>query len=159
MNETQDSTSVVTSIRSEDHQTPADGAETPGELVGDPVRYIGQVLAYAVKQKASDIHLRARTHPVIRVDSVLQPATRFPQPSVADMEHIATKIMTPRHWDILQTEYQVDISIGMKGIGRVRVNVYHQRGTIAMALRVIQSTVPKPEEINLPPMVKNFVHF
>ncbi|MDH3282462.1 MAG: PilT/PilU family type 4a pilus ATPase, partial [Gammaproteobacteria bacterium] len=47
----------------------------------------------------------------------------------------------------------------MKGIGRVRVNVYHQRGTIAMALRVIQSTVPKPEEINLPPMVKNFVHY
>ncbi len=156
MSETTNPTSVVTSIRSEDGSAPTD---TQAQIGGDPVRYIGQVLAYAVNRKASDIHLRARTHPVIRVDSVLHQITEFPQPSVAEMEELASKIMTPRHWEILQKDYQVDISIGMKGIGRVRVNVYHQRGTIALALRVIQSTVPKPDEINLPSMIKNFVHF
>ncbi|MDH3638884.1 MAG: hypothetical protein OES09_10555, partial [Gammaproteobacteria bacterium] len=98
MNETQNSTPTVTSIRPEDDQAPVDNAGTQNNIVGDSIRYIGQVLAYAVQQQASDIHLRARTHPVIRVDSVLHQATQFPEPSVADMEQLASKIMTPRHW-------------------------------------------------------------
>jgi len=65
--------------------------------------------------------------------------------------------MAPTHWDAFQEHYQVDLSIGLKGIGRVRVNVFYQRGTIAMALRVINIEIPTPKDLGLPDMVNHLV--
>ena len=129
----------------------------PASEGGDALRFFSHILNYAVEQIASDIHLRAKNHPMIRVDSVLRPVREYPVLTVADMEELARKIMTPRHWDILQRDYQVDVSIGIKGVGRVRVNVFYQRGTIAMSLRVIHTKIPTPEELFLPSMIKEFV--
>ncbi len=138
---------------------PAPNVVQPSSESGDPLKYIGVVLAMSVRQNASDIHLRARNHPVIRIDSVLRPLRQFPVLSVTDLEALAKAIMSPRHWDILQRDYQVDLSFGLKGIGRVRVNTYFQRGTIAMALRVIQTQIPSPEDLRLPSIVRDFYRF
>jgi twitching motility protein PilT len=124
-----------------------------GTQPGDPLRFLSQVLDYAVRQRASDIHLRAKNYPILRIDGVLRPVREFPVLSMHFMEDLAQTIMAPTHWDAFQEEYQVDLSIGLKGIGRVRVNVFYQRGTIAMALRVIATDIPTPADLGLPEMV------
>jgi len=131
----------------------------PSSKAGDPLRFLSHCIGYAIRQRASDIHLRVKNHPIIRIDGQLRSLRDYPVMSITDMELLAQKIMSPRHWELFQTNYQVDVSIGIQGSGRVRVNAYYQRGTIAMALRVIQSKIPTPEELRLPPVVKEFVRF
>lgn len=131
----------------------------PSAKGGDPVKFLAHVLSKAVNQRASDIHLRVKNHPMFRIDSTLRPMREYPVLSVMDMENLAHKLMTPRHWELFKENYQVDTSIGLQGIGRVRVNVFYQRGTVAMALRVIHTKVPTPEELFLPQQIKDFVRF
>jgi len=126
---------------------------------GDALKFLGHVMLKAVTQGASDIHLRVKNHPLLRIDGVLRAMREYPVLSVTDLEQIAQIVMTPRHWEIFKKNFQIDTSIGMQSIGRVRVNVFYQRGTIAMALRVINVKIPTPEELCLPPVVKDFVNF
>lgn len=129
------------------------GADKRASGVGDPLRFLSQALDHAVRQRASDLHLRVTNHPIFRIDGVLRPIRELPVMSMAFMENLAQTIMAPSHWDAFQRDYQVDLSIGLKGIGRVRVNVFYQRGSIAMALRVISTEIPTPKELELPDIV------
>ena len=65
-----------------------------GEI--DPVQYLATLLKFAVGKEASDIHLRTRTHPVVRIDGVLQSMERFPATSPAFMKELSNKII-PGH--------------------------------------------------------------
>lgn len=122
----------------------------------EPLRFLTQVLELAVRSRASDIHLRVRRPPMIRVDGVLHPLPDFPVLSVTDTEAIAQKIMSARHWESFQRDLQADLSAGIKGVGRMRVNAFFQRGTIALSLRVINTRIPTPQELKLPPVVGAF---
>lgn len=125
----------------------------------DPLKLLGQVLALAVRLKASDIHLRARNHPIMRVDGNLR-AVREIAPLPTDfMERLARNMMSARLMSIFEKEHQVDLSIGFKDIGRVRANVFYQRGSIGMVLRVISTSIPTPAELNLPAIVTGFTKF
>ena len=66
-------------------------AAKQGEI--DPVQYLATLLKFAVGKEASDIHLRTRTHPVIRIDGVLQSMERFPATSPAFMKELSNKII------------------------------------------------------------------
>ncbi len=124
----------------------------------DPLKLLGQVLGLAVRHKASDIHLRARNHPVFRVDGNLRAIKEVPALPPDFMEKLARTIMTARLIALFEKNHQVDLSIGFKDIGRVRANVFFQRGTIGMVLRVINTVVPSPKDLKLPEMVQNFLH-
>ena len=149
----QGGTAVVSSLRAQD--IPA----SPAAENGDALKFLSHLLHHAVKVNASDIHLPARNHPILRIDSVLRPLREYPLMSVSDMEKMGQNLLTPRHQEILKRDCQVDVSIGIKGIGRVRVNFFYQRGTIAMALRVIQTKIPTPEDLLLPPAIRDFTRF
>ena len=123
----------------------------------DPLKLLGQVLALAVRHKASDIHLRARNHPIFRVDGNLRAIKEVPPLPPDFMEKLARTIMTARLLAQFEKNHQVDLSIGFKDIGRVRANVFYQRGTIGLVLRVINTAVPSPEDLNLPSMVRDFL--
>lgn len=122
----------------------------------DPLKLLGQVLALAVRMKASDIHLRTRNHPILRVDGNLR-AVREIAPFPGDfMERLARTMMSARLIAQFEQNHQVDLSIGFKDIGRVRANVFYQRGSIGMVLRVINTHIPAPNELGLPDVVTNF---
>lgn len=131
----------------------------PGVDAGDGLRFLTQLLQAATSQKASDIHLKVRNHPFLRIDGVLRPMRDFPVLSTTDMEALTSVVLSERHKKMLEENYQVDSSIGLKNIGRVRLNVYYQRGSTAMALRVIETHIPKPEALGLPAIVKDFTRF
>ena len=123
----------------------------------DPLKLLGQVLAVAVKYKASDIHIRARNHPILRIDGDLRPVREIPQLPPEFMERMARAIMSARLVAQFEKHHQVDLSVGFKDIGRVRANVFYQRGSIGMVLRVINTNVPSPKDLLLPDMVQNFI--
>ena len=119
----------------------------------DPLKLLGQVLALAVRHKASDIHLRTRNHPILRVDGILRPVKDIPPFSPEFMDRLSRTMMTARNVADFERDHQVDLSIGFKDVGRVRANIFYQRGSIGMVLRVISSVIPTPEELKLPDIV------
>ncbi len=115
-----------------------------------PQAYMSRLLCSAVKSMASDIHLRVHNHPLLRIDGVIRRASEFQVLSDADLRMLARNMMTDKHWDKLEEELQVDFSVGVESLGRLRVNAFYQRGSIAMALRLITTRIPQPEELQLP---------
>ena len=122
----------------------------------DPLKLLSQVLAHAVRVNASDIHLRTRNHPILRVDGNLRALREIPPMPADFMERLSRTMMNARLLAIFEKSHQVDLSIGFKDIGRVRANVFYQRGSIGMVLRVINSNIPAPEELFLPEIVTGF---
>ena len=122
----------------------------------DPLQFLGQILALGVRLKASDIHLRSRNHPILRVDGVLRSVREVPPLTPDFMETLSHTMMAERHREEFKRNHQVDLSMGFKDIGRVRANIYYQRGSIAMVLRVINTKIPTPQELKIPEIVNEF---
>ncbi len=135
-----------------------DAGGTVGAISGttDPLKLLGQVLAHAVRVNASDIHLRTRNHPILRVDGNLRALREIPPLPPDFMERLSRTMMSARLLSQFEKAHQVDLSIGFKDIGRVRANIFYQRGSIGMVLRVISTTIPAPEELFLPEIVMDF---
>ncbi len=110
----------------------------------------------AVRHKASDIHLRARNHPILRIDGILRAVREIPAFPPDLLDQIARNMMSARHIAEFEREHQVDLSFGFKDIGRVRANIFHQRGSVAIVLRVINTEIPRPAELMLPDIVSDF---
>lgn len=123
----------------------------------DPLKLLGQVLSLAIRHKASDIHMRARNHPIFRVHGTLRAIKEIPPLPADFMEKLARTIMSARLIAQFDKDRQVDLSVGFKDIGRVRANVFYQRGTVGMVLRVINTSIPTPAELKLPEIVQNFL--
>ncbi|MGE5241155.1 MAG: type IV pilus twitching motility protein PilT [Bacteroidota bacterium] len=131
----------------------ADAATISGST--DPLKLLSQVLAHAVRVNASDIHLRTRNHPILRVDGNLRAVREIPPLPPDFMERLSRTMMSARLLALFEKSHQVDLSIGFKDIGRVRANIFYQRGSIGMVLRVISTNIPPPEELGLPEIVKD----
>ncbi len=134
----------------------AGAATTAVSATTDPLKLLGQVLALAVRYKASDIHLRTRNHPILRVDGVLRAVREIAPLPPEFMERLARTIMTPRLSETFEREHQVDLSIGFKDIGRVRANVFYQRGSIGVVLRVINTQIPTLADLKIPKVAYGF---
>jgi twitching motility protein PilT len=137
---------------------PVDSASTTASISGttDPLKLLSQVLAHAVRVNASDIHLRTRNHPILRVDGNLRALREIPPLPPDFMDRLSRTMMSARLLAIFEKSHQVDLSIGFKDIGRVRANIFYQRGSISMVLRVISTNIPTPEELFLPEIVTAF---
>jgi len=122
----------------------------------DPLKLLGQILALGVRLNASDIHLRTRNHPILRVDGNLRSVREIPPLPADFMERLARTMMSARLTAEFEKAHQVDLSIGFKDIGRVRANVFYQRGSVGMVLRVINTNIPTTAELGLPDMVSAF---
>ena len=133
-----------------------DDAPAGSTSTTDPLRLLGQVLTLAVRHKASDIHLRARNHPILRIDGILRAVREIPAFPPDLLDRIARNMMSARHIAEIEKEHQVDLSFGFKDIGRVRANIFHQRGSVSIVLRVISTEIPRPAELMLPDIVSNF---
>jgi len=115
---------------------------------------LNEILTIAVKARGSDIHIKAGLPPIVRIDGKLRPipnASRIPPETVSSM---AAAIMNDRQRKLFEDNYEVDLSYGVPGLGRFRVSVYSQRGTVAMVFRAIPFGIPSMDSLNLPPVLK-----
>jgi twitching motility protein PilT len=112
------------------------------------------VLQKMIQQNASDLHLKVGRPPVLRVNGDL---STLPLPPLRpeDLKALAEQIMTPKQVKEFAENKEADFAIGVPGIGRFRVNVYQQRGTIAYAMRAVPYQVKSIPELNLPPVASD----
>ncbi|HEX5435516.1 MAG TPA: type IV pilus twitching motility protein PilT [Gemmatimonadaceae bacterium] len=111
------------------------------------------VLQRMIQQNASDLHLKVGRPPVLRINGDLEALDLAPlRPD--DLKVLAEQIMTPKQVKDFAENKEADFAVGVPGIGRFRVNVYQQRGTIAYALRAVPYQVRTASELNLPPIIE-----
>src|SRR5512146_1352509 len=112
------------------------------------------VLQRMIQLNASDLHLKVGRPPVLRVHGDLS-SVELPPLRPEEMKTLAEQIMTPKQVKEFAENKEADFAIGVPGIGRFRVNVYQQRGTIAYALRAVPYQVETIAELNLPSVVED----
>lgn len=113
---------------------------------------IEELMKKAEDVNASDVHITVGVPPKYRVAGKLINMD-YPKLMPADTEAIISPIMNDRHREIFNEKGEVDFSFALQGMGRYRVNVFKQRGTIAAALRLVATKVPSAEELEIPPSV------
>jgi len=115
---------------------------------------LNDILKIAVKASASDIHMKAGLSPTFRIDGALVPLNNAPRMSPEEITKIANEIMTPQQKLKFQEFNEIDLAYGVPGLGRFRVNVFQQRGTMGMVLRVIPTKIQTIKELMLPPVLE-----
>ncbi|WP_449537139.1 type IV pilus twitching motility protein PilT [Ferdinandcohnia sp. Marseille-Q9671] len=114
---------------------------------------INKILHSAHELKASDIHITAGVPPIFRINGDLK---RYGKevlvPSV--IESIAKAVVPEEMWPYFKEKGELDFSYGIQGISRFRVNIYKQRGCPAIAFRVIPTSIPTIEDLELPQVLK-----
>lgn len=110
---------------------------------------LNEILIQSVKERASDIHLTSGRAPSYRVDGVLAPIMGerlTPQM----LEDILLPLIDKRHREKLEETGQTDFAYAISGVGRFRVNVFKQRGTLAAVMRSLPFNIPEPEDLGIP---------
>jgi len=115
---------------------------------------INDLLKVAVERKASDLHLKVGSQPVIRVDGQLQPLNDLKRLMQEDTIAMAFSIMNARQKQRFKEDMELDIAYSVPGLGRFRCNIFQQRGTVALVLRVIPARIQSIRELMLPPVLE-----
>lgn len=107
------------------------------------------MLQRAVQKDASDIHLKAGNPPFYRIDGDLEPQEHAPLQS-EDMDAILNIVLNEDQRKYFARKGDIDLAFNEKGVGRFRVNIFRQRGTISMVMRRIKAKIHNFEQLNLP---------
>ena len=115
---------------------------------------IEQLLRAMVEYKASDLHIRAGVPPIYRINGAL---TKLFETRVdsAMMDSFLDDIMNRDQKQRFEANKECDFAVGARDMGRFRVNVFRQRGTIAMVIRHIKAKIPAFEELHLPDVIRD----
>ena len=131
---------------------PRAGEATAPERAGATFNFKA-ILQQMIQTGGSDLHLKIGRPPTLRVDGELTPL-QLPPMRPEDLKALAEQLMTPKQVKEFTDNKEADFAIGVPGIGRFRVNVYQQRGSIAYAMRAIPYQTRTMEELNLPNVLK-----
>jgi twitching motility protein PilT len=111
---------------------------------------LSEVLLVALNNRASDIHFKVGQPPLLRIDGELIQLKDYATLDASEIAKTAYQVMNERQRERFLREMEIDLGYGISGLGRFRVNIFQQRGTIAIALRVIPFGIKGFEELNLP---------
>src|SRR5262252_7329184 len=115
---------------------------------------LNQLLQTAVASGASDLHLKVGSYPMMRVNGTLVVASEEKRLDRSDTEAIAQALLGPEHVKRFQEHQDVDLAYSIDGLGRIRCNVFQQRGTVGLVLRVIPTRIKGIDELGLPPVLR-----
>ena len=105
-------------------------------------------------RNASDLHLRVGLRPTLRIDGKLYSADdQVLMP--ADIEKILSQTLTESQLQKFHQKREMDLALSISKMGRFRINLYKQRGTIGIAIRHVNTVIPSFEELNLPESIKD----
>jgi twitching motility protein PilT len=116
--------------------------------------HINDLLKIAVDRGASDLHIKVGSHPVIRIDGALQPILDQKRLMQEDTVAMAFSMMSARQKEKFKNNLEIDFAYSVPGLGRFRCNIFQQRGTIALVLRVIPVKIRTVRELLLPPVLE-----
>jgi twitching motility protein PilT len=116
--------------------------------------HIDDLLTIAVQSGASDLHLKVGSYPMMRVNGMLNICSEEKRLDRADTEAMADALFSADQREKFRRAQEVDLAYSVSGLGRFRCNVFQQRGSIALVLRVIPTRVKNIDELGLPPVLK-----
>jgi twitching motility protein PilT len=114
------------------------------------------LLTAVLDRRASDLHVTAGQHPMIRVRGRLTPMEDFPVLDSTETREIVYSILTNDQRQRLETDWQLDFAYAIPGTARFRVNAYFQRSALAAAFRLIPSVIVPIDDLGLPPVTHDF---
>lgn len=116
--------------------------------------HINDILKVAAERKASDVHIKVGAHPVLRIDGRLQVMSEFKRLMQEDTIAMAFSMMSSRQKERFKNHLETDIAYSVPGLGRFRVNIFQQRGSVGLVLRLIPSRIQNFRELMLPPVLE-----
>src|SRR5215210_4219322 len=114
---------------------------------------IDDLLRMAMSFGSSDLHLRAGSVPVIRVNGELKPMAGAAKLNQDETLEMAFSMMSNRQKQHFKEVFEVDIGYSVTGLGRFRVNIFQQRGSVGIVARVIPDVIRNFAELGLPPIL------
>jgi len=113
---------------------------------------IAEILRVAKENGASDVHITVGVPPKMRVNGKLL-TMDYPRMMPADTLEVILEIMTEVQREKFEERGEYDMSFSIQNLGRYRVNAYKQRGSVAVAFRLVGTVIPSPEILGVPKSV------
>ena len=123
----------------------------PGDEQVASIEAVGldELCEMVVECGASDLHITTGLPPVVRIDGKLH-TLPFERLQPIDTQRLIYDILSDKHVEQFESTSELDFSHGVRGLGRFRVNVYQQRGSVAAALRTVPTEIPDLQDLGLP---------
>jgi twitching motility protein PilT len=115
--------------------------------------HVNDLLKIAIEKGASDLHLKVGSYPMLRLHGNLLAASEDRRLTHEDTVAMAAAVMSTAQRQRFNELQEIDIAYGVPGLGRFRCNIFQQRGTVGLALRVIPMRIKPFEELGLPAVV------
>lgn len=118
---------------------------------------IDEIFKLAVKQKASDVHIISGMRPILRIDGELVALETYPILSAKDSEAMCHALVTEKQWTAFVEDRELDISYEIPKVSRYRVNLLWEKNEAGLVARIISSTIPTMEELDMPKIVFDLI--
>ena len=118
---------------------------------------IVEILEFAVKNQASDIHIASKNTPYLRIQGILRKIETGPIP-VKDLTEALQQMMTEDQWSGYEKDWEADFAISVDNLARFRVNVYRHMNGISVAFRIIPYGIKSLEDLYMPEAVKTLTN-
>ncbi len=115
-----------------------------------------EYIEIVAKENGSDIHLSAGNHPVVRVNDVLIPLLKKKQLTAEDTLGLVSELLSEEQKNLFLKKHEIDFSYTYNEKIRFRGNAFFQKGSISIALRLVQEKIRSLEELSIPPLLANF---
>ncbi len=114
------------------------------------------LLRLVIERGASDLHLKVKNPPVLRINGRLVPLDDHPPFEPAPLQSLIESMLTEEQRETFRRDLELDFGYSVPGLSRFRVNVFQQRGIMGAAIRTIPMKTPTIAELGLPPGVDRF---
>ncbi len=118
---------------------------------------ISDYLKLMTKKNASDLFFSPGSPVLIKVEGICHPISENRHLTPTEVRELAYSMMNDTHLKVFEEKLEVNMGVSIHGLGRFRVNVMHQRGSVAMVVRNIKTKPPSIEDINVPLYLKDLV--
>src|SRR3979490_1631731 len=115
---------------------------------------IDELLRAAVAKGASDLHLKVGAYPMMRLQGALVPLSEERRLSNLDTETMGAAVMSPTLAEKFKASQEIDLAYSVPRLRRFRCNVFQQRGTMGLVLRVIPTKILSVDDLLLPPVLR-----
>lgn len=120
-------------------------------------RDFDKFLEIAVKCKASDLHLKAESHPLLRIQGEIMPLKQMPPLSAEQVKQMAMSIMDENQRKRFAEDMGVDVGYDIPGLARFRTHIFQQREMIGIVTRIIPFNISTIEELGIPLFAWSYV--
>lgn len=119
---------------------------------------IRELLRTMIKEGGSDLHIVVGAPPMIRLNGACKPMDGFPKLAPEDTQEIIYTVMNEDQISEFEETKECDMSFGIKGVSRFRLNVYRDRGSVVGAFRAVPFEILSFEALGLPKVVADFAN-